>query len=81
MIKSKDLSFFVKKMQIAYELSAMTHRSVFAEAIRNGCSDNLNSVIRMIKDQANDNRAMVAEMVGEELLRRIEALPISEIIN
>ena len=76
MIKSKDLSFFVKKMQIAYELSAMTHRSVFAEAIRKGCCENLNAVIQMIRSQAKDNRTLVAEIIGEDLLAKIEALPV-----
>ena len=68
-----DLAKSASKLKLVMDLMSITHGSVFAEAIRNGAKDNPKACIDMIKSQANDNRALVAEIVGEELLRRVEA--------
>lgn len=46
--------------------------SVWVQAVREGAVKNISSTIRMIKSQAKDNRSLVANMIGEELLTKIE---------
>lgn len=48
--------------------------SVFAVAIRAGAAEDLEGTLKMILSQAKDNRAGVARIVGEELLKHIETL-------
>ena len=44
-------------------------------AIKKGLDGhNLNGVLQMIRDQAKDNRPLVADIVGENLLLEIENL-------
>ncbi len=69
-----DLAASASKLKLVMDLMGIQHQSVFAEAIRNGAKDNPKACIAMIKSQAHDNRALVAEIVGEELLGRIERM-------
>lgn len=54
--------------ELLTELSNITHESVFASAIRS----NPAGAIEMIKAQAKDNRVLVCEIVGENLVTVIE---------
>ena len=64
------------KLKIAIELNkASYHNSLFGMAIRRGLDrQDLNGVLTMIREQAKDNRPLVAEIVGEYLLTQIENL-------
>ena len=59
---------------IAAELKQVSPVSFFGYAIRISVEKDLLGVIAMIKGQAVDNRKSVAGIIGEELLKQIEAL-------
>lgn len=61
-------------LEIRQQLLAITHNSVFADAIRTGATTDLNSTIDMIRSQAKDNRVLVMDIVGENVLMLIEEL-------
>ena len=55
---------------IVDQLSINEHQSVFADAIRMNPAGS----VQMIYDQSQDNRPLVVEIVGEEVLLMIEKL-------
>lgn len=59
---------------IQKELLSLKDESIFAESIRLGAATDLIGCIKMIVSQAKDNRPLVAKIVGENLLRKIENL-------
>lgn len=61
-------------LDIRQRLLSINPASVFAQAIIKGADSDLMACIEMIVSQAQDNRELVAEIVGEELLREIEAI-------
>jgi hypothetical protein len=71
-----NLAESFSKLKIAIELNkASYHNSIFGMAIKKGLDGhNLNGVLQMIRDQAKDNRPLVADIVGENLLLEIENL-------
>lgn len=70
-----DLGKAAKVLKIAVELEGVKPDSIFGVAIYNGLREHrTKDVVNMILDQAKDNRKMVAEIVGENLLCEIESL-------
>lgn len=58
--------------EIKYSLMSIPPSSVFAQAIIKGAEHNIDSVMQMIFDQSKDNRQLVSDIVGENLLSEIE---------
>lgn len=59
---------------IQSRLMTLRDESVFALSIRNAAVTDLKGCIKMILDQAKDNRVLVAKIIGENLLNDIELL-------
>lgn len=64
----------LKRAAIQGKLLSLRDDSVFAESIRTGAVKHFDGCIKMIKDQAEDNRPMVERIIGAELLKEIESL-------
>lgn len=68
-----DIAKSFQHIKLVIDLEAIPQNSVFAIAIIRGIKENkANEVIQMIKEQAQDNRNLVAEIIGEKLLTQIE---------
>lgn len=52
--------------ELTRELLSIPHDSLLAEAIRAEAATNLDGVVQMIKDQLQDNRALVIDIIGGE---------------
>jgi len=61
-------------LDIRQRLLSINNESVFAKAIIKGADKDLMACIEMIQSQAVDNRDLVAEIIGEELLDEIVKL-------
>lgn len=61
-------------LEIRQQLQTLPGQSLFAQAIRNGVEADLNGTIDMILSQAQDNRVLVMDIVGETTLLLIEEL-------
>lgn len=61
---------------IQQRLQAIDHPSFFAEVCVKKSATDLPAIVAMIKSQANDNRPLVAEIIGEELLEDILKLEL-----
>jgi hypothetical protein len=59
-------------MSIKEKLINLPGESIFAIAIRLGAKEDLYSCLKMITDQAKDNRRLVMEIIGKDLLNNIE---------
>jgi len=70
-----DLARSAKLLAISVELEDVDCETAFGLSIQQGLRDNkLREVIDMIREQAKDNRTLVADMVGENTLQKIESL-------
>ena len=56
------------------ELMNLPNGGLFTEAVRMGAKTNLNGTLRMIREQAVSNRGYTIEIIGEDLLAKIEEL-------
>ena len=61
-------------MKIADKLAAIPGTGIAADCIRQSSHSNTMGVIDMIKSQAEDNRPIMARLVGENLLKEIELI-------
>jgi hypothetical protein len=61
-------------LEIRERLLNVSMSTVFGQSIVAGVNTNLNAVIDMIRDQARDNRVLVADIVGETTLLLIDEL-------
>jgi hypothetical protein len=60
-------------LKISVELEGVPTHSVMGMAIQIGLREaRLKDVIKMIKSQAADNRPLMANIIGEDLLKEIE---------
>ena len=57
---------------IQQQLLKVSDNSIFGYAIKAGLNSDPEGVIKMIKDQAEDNRDMIIRIIGENLLNQIE---------
>ena len=70
-----NLGKAMQLMAIREELGRLDSDNPFVMAIKIGLRrKDLKRVIEMIKDQAADHRYSVSEMIGEDLLTKIEQL-------
>ncbi len=67
-----DLALTMNRFRIIMDLMVLPGDSLFAFAIRIGVKNNPNSTVKMILSLAQDNRKLVAGIVGEILLIDIE---------
>lgn len=58
--------------KIQDKLAELPGKSLFAQAVRDNARQDINGVILMILSQARDNKKLVAEIIGEDLLTEIE---------
>lgn len=61
-------------LDIRARLLSINNESVFARSIIKGAETDLMACIEMIQSQAVDNRSLVAEIIGEDLLTEIESI-------
>jgi hypothetical protein len=61
-------------IQLKHRLSTLPGNSIFAQAIRNGVETDLNGTVDMILSQLQDNRVLVIDIVGEDLVLLIDNL-------
>lgn len=61
-------------MKIADKLAAIPGTGIAVDCIRQSSHSNTMGVIDMIKSQAEDNRHIMARLVGENLLKEIELI-------
>lgn len=52
-------------------LRAVTDDSLIGTAIRNGIDKDPAATIKMIRDQIQDNKRLMAEIIGEDLVREV----------
>jgi hypothetical protein len=72
-----DLANSARLIKISVELEDVPDTSVMGMAIQIGLrEDRLRDVIKMIQSQAGDNRPLMVEIVGEDLLKAIENVNI-----
>lgn len=70
-----DIAKSFQKVKLLIDLEAIPQNSVFSLAVVKGIREHkVKEVLQMIKDQAQDNRKLVAEIIGEKLLTQIENL-------
>jgi hypothetical protein len=68
-----DLSRSAQLLKLSVELEGVPTHSVMGMAIQIGLREGrLKDVIKMIKSQATDNRLLMANIIGEDLLKEIE---------
>lgn len=60
--------------QIAQQLASLPGTGFAVDCIRQSAYSNTAAVIEMIKSQAENNRKIMAGIIGEALLTQIEAL-------
>lgn len=61
-------------LDIRQRLLSINPASVFAQAIIKGAETDLIACIEMVQSQAVENRTLVAEIIGADLLTSIESL-------
>lgn len=61
-------------LDIRARLLLINPTPVFAQAIIKGAETDLMACIEMIVSQSQDNRELVAEIIGEDLLTEIESI-------
>lgn len=70
-----DLGKSFKMLKIRMELDKVPMETLIGFAIHCGLKEiSVNRVVHMIKEQAKDNREMMANVIGEDLLREIESV-------
>ena len=71
-----DLEQSMKVLKISCDLHDVSDKTLFGSCILNALRVNqpIKTIIREIQEQAKDNRQMVSEVVGEELLKEIESV-------
>lgn len=70
-----DLARSARLLAISVKLEDVSDKTVFGLAIKLALKKkDLRRCIEMIREQAKDNRKLVAEIVGEDLLTKIESL-------
>ena len=62
------------KDRIQDRIAELPGNSLFAKTCRDNARKDIDGVILMILSQAKDNRKLLAEIIGEELLTEIENL-------
>ncbi len=73
-----DLANSAKLLKISVELEAVPEDTIFGVAIKNGLKEKkLKQVIKMIREQSNDNYLMLRNIVGKSLMEDIETVDIS----
>lgn len=63
-----------KMFSIQSKLLTLEGDSVFAISVRMAAKNDLEGCLKMIREQAKDNRELVEKIIGEELLKEIESL-------
>lgn len=70
-----DLGRSARILKISLNLESVPCTTLIGIAIQKGLRENnLRGTIAMIKDNAKDNRDMVADILGGKLLKEIESL-------
>jgi hypothetical protein len=70
-----DLARSLKKVKFSIELENVPENTILGFAIKNGLRrKEINGVMQLIVDSAKDNRSIVEDLVGVELLKEIEAV-------
>lgn len=70
-----DLANSFKLLKISCDLEDVLPDSVLGIAIHEGLKRKaLKEIITMVKEQGRDNRKMVVDIIGEELMKQIETL-------
>lgn len=64
----------MKKDEIQSKLLTLEGYSVFAISVRMAAKNDLPGCLQMIREQAKDNRELVENIIGKELLKEIESL-------
>lgn len=59
-------------MTLQNKLIKLPGNSIFEDAIRHGAKKNLPACLKMILDQAADNKYLVIKIIGKNLLTEIE---------
>jgi len=59
---------------IQKELLEITGAGQMSDIIRDNAKDNLIELLKFIKDKAGENRPYMVEIIGENLLKKIESL-------
>lgn len=73
MVQLPDLARAAALLKISVDLENTKPDSILGYSILQGLRDGrLREVIRTISSQARDNRELMADIIGEELLQRIE---------
>jgi hypothetical protein len=57
------------------QLQSITHPGLFAEVIRKEVKDKPEETLKMIREQLKDNRLLVSEIIGDNLVTVIEKMP------
>lgn len=65
---------FKLRAAIQGKLICLRDESVFAESVRDGAVNDLSGTLKMILEQAEDNRPMVERIIGGDLLKVIEKM-------
>lgn len=77
-----DLAQSMKLMKISCDLELVSQDNIFGMAIQTGLrKGKLKDTILMIQSQAQDNRPLMADIVGENLLKDIEQIRFSKPIT
>lgn len=70
-----DLGRAAKLLKISVELEGVDPETILGYSILKGLRDGkLGEVIKMVKDQIPDNKKMLSEIIGNDLLKEIEGL-------
>jgi hypothetical protein len=59
---------------IAVQLQYIPNNSFMGIAIKEGARERPKDCIKMVREQALDNRTLISDIVGEKLLQKIEKL-------
>ena len=61
-------------LEIRSRLLNVSLATIFGQSVSLGAANDLNGTIDMVREQAKDNRVLVADIVGETTLLLIEEL-------
>jgi hypothetical protein len=61
--------------ELTTQLQSITHPGLFADVIRKEVKDKPEETLKMIREQLKDNRLLVSEIIGYNLVTVIEKMP------
>jgi hypothetical protein len=61
--------------ELTTQLQSITHPGLFADVIRKEVKDKPEETLKMIREQLKDNRLLVSEIIGDNLVTVIETMP------